>query len=127
MPTLYEQHQRSQRKDMARVLRLAEQYIMTPALARIYMAATACGPHHCGMSNLYICHAIERVTCGAGMITLQAGQQLKAIIAKRMKYWCSLEVWLNEEGGVPFEMQTLELMQEYRHRWLQVLIKEFSE
>lgn len=127
MPTLYEQHQRSQRKDMARVLRQAEQYMMTPALARIYIAATACGPTHYYPSNRYICHAIDRVTAGADMITLQAGQQMKAIISKRMNYWCAVEVWLDKEGGVPFSMQTLELLQEYRHRWLQVLIKEFSE
>ena len=122
MPTLYEQHQRSQRKDMHRVLCRAEQYIMTPALARIYTSVARTE----NLSNRYICHAIERVTEGASIITLQAGQQLKQIIAKRMNYWCSLEVWLNNEGGISFHMQTLELMQEYRHRWLQSLIKEFS-
>jgi hypothetical protein len=72
----------------------------------------------------YICYAIESAQDNRGSYdSLMAQKAIRAIIHERMgDAWC-LEEWVHRQG---IRGATHDMMQEYRHRWLQSLIKEFS-
>jgi predicted house-cleaning NTP pyrophosphatase (Maf/HAM1 superfamily) len=45
----------------------------------------------------------------------------------RVKKYCHVGEWLIKEAGIPLEQLTYENLQDYRHRWLDHLIKEYEE
>jgi hypothetical protein len=73
----------------------------------------------------YICHAIEYAAKYHGMNLSYGRERLLSTISERLQGHATLEFWLNR-NGVSVSDQTPALMQDYRHRWLQELIKEFS-
>jgi hypothetical protein len=80
---------------------------------------------YCGKCT-YICNAVDRAAKKAGKIGI--GKYItKEIIAVRLggTIGKTLDGWLDEQG-VPCEDRTTAAMQEYRHAWLDMLIKEFS-
>jgi hypothetical protein len=67
----------------------------------------------------YICSAIIMAP-GRGGCT-----PARSVVSQRLGKHAYLGKWLTEQG-VPREQQTDRLMQQHRHAWLDLLIKEFS-
>lgn len=69
----------------------------------------------------YVCFAISRNICRTNKAQVAA----RKVIMQRLNGYGDVQDWL-ENRGVHHSMFTHVNLQEYRHRWLQELIKEFS-
>lgn len=73
-------------------------------------------------SNTFICHAID----ASWSPTLQAKVNAKRVITSRLEGYCTLGEWLMTKVNIPaYKISTLRI-QQHRHAWLDLLIKEFS-
>lgn len=73
----------------------------------------------------YICITIHSLVEG-GSITYRDMQAAKNVIQGRMGGYASLDAWLEHKHGIPAIKLTKTRMREYRLRWLDSLIAEFS-
>ena len=76
-------------------------------------------------SPMHICIALRRAS-DKGKITAKVRKRCQEIIAQRIGDRGALESWLRFKGIKNTEL-TRQRMQAYRHAWLDLLIKEFSE
>ncbi len=76
--------------------------------------------------SLFICYAIDSIRGRMYHLACYA-DEAKAIIQKRLGIHCSVYGYLRYELRVPREQLTDKNIQDFRHRWLQELIREFSE
>ena len=78
-----------------------------------------------GHLPMYICLALS---CASDKrkITAKVGKHCQEIIAQRIDRRYTLESWLSSKRVKETEL-TRQRMQAYRHAWLDLLIKEFSE
>ena len=93
------------------------------AVAAAYKAAKQYLSHtyHIGSKEQFICHAIRRAQTRGGALAAE-------VIMKRLApYGNCVESFLEKTVG-PSEMYAdQDAIQKYRHRWLDALIKEFSD
>jgi hypothetical protein len=81
----------------------------------------------------FICHALARVRHRTSDLQMMVGcDEAERIIMKRITTrWYTVEHWLeNKIGWATFEAArnaNRNVVQEYRHLWLDSLIKEFSK
>lgn len=101
------QYTKAQRKSIADAFRAAKEVLWN---------GTGCLPRG---KERYICYALT-MSPGMGGRTLA-----KKIISERLGRHAYLENWLSAQG-VPRVQQTVRRMQQHRHAWLDLLIKEFS-
>jgi hypothetical protein len=84
-----------------------------------------------GDKNEYICHAIQDTNVkdehGCPSRLTPGGAGAVHMIAERLSPCASLDGWLEHRQGIKSEDLTWENMQAYRHRWLKMLIEEFSK
>ena len=73
----------------------------------------------------HICIALSRAS-DKRKITVKVRKRCQEIIAQRIDRRYTLEGWLTRKGIKKTEL-TCRKMQAYRHAWLDLLIKEFSE
>ena len=73
----------------------------------------------------HICIALSRAS-DKRKITVEVRKHCQEIIAQRIDRRYTLEGWLTRKGIKKSEL-TYQRMQAYRHAWLDLLIKEFSE
>jgi hypothetical protein len=78
-----------------------------------------------GPSNktLYICYAIEHAY-EAGVGTFLTRIWLKRFIRERLGEYVTVNEYLEYVLNIPVELLTHKNVQEYRHRWVNALIKE---
>ena len=74
---------------------------------------------------MHICIALSYAT-DKRKITGKVKKHCREIIHQRLDKRIALESWLNSKGIKTAEF-TRQRMQAYRHAWLDLLIKEFSE
>ena len=74
---------------------------------------------------IHICIALSRAS-DKRKITVEVRKHCQKIIAQRIDRRYTLEGWLTRKGIKKTEL-TYQRMQAYRHAWLDLLIKEFSE
>ena len=74
---------------------------------------------------VHICVALSRAS-EERKITVRVRKRCQEIIAQRIDGKVTLERWLISKGIRNAEL-TCQRMQAYRHAWLDLLIKEFSE
>ena len=82
-------------------------------------------PRFLGGLPIHICIALSRASENR-KITVKVRKRCQEIIAQRMDKRYTLESWLIYKRIKKAEL-TCERMQAYRHAWLDLLIKEFSE
>ena len=78
-----------------------------------------------GCLHIHICTAVSQASVKR-KITVKVRNRCQEIIAQRIDRLNTLESWLNSKGIKNAEL-THQRMQAYRHAWLDLLIKEFSE
>lgn len=107
-----------QRRNIAKALRLAKK-----RLSRKH------GPNE---PNLYICLCLNQVaeaTKSPGIV--EGCQDAKEIIQDRLTPFSSVGGWLDRMVGFGYGDYSYHLqaghIQDYRHRWIDALIEEFSE
>lgn len=62
-----------------------------------------------------------------GKITTEQQKLAKRLINDRIHPHYTVGTWLNRSAGIPDRLFTPKAMEAYRKRWLESLIKEFSE
>lgn len=73
----------------------------------------------------YICIALKNA-CNKKEISVKAQIACALVISSRLDGAFTIRTWLREQG-ICAEAMTYAHMQAYRHAWLNLLIKEFSE
>ena len=76
---------------------------------------------------IYVCMAVMQAN-GAFCFSVANEQTQEAcrIINKRLDGCNDIRVWLKSKANIPESQLTSDNLQEYRHRWLQSLIDEYS-
>lgn len=77
-------------------------------------------------SHTFLCWALDAAH-GREEITSEQWSLAKELIAKRIHPEGTVRYWLEESAGVPKAELKTEPVRAYRKRWLESLIKEFSE
>ena len=75
--------------------------------------------------SIFICVALSHAS-DRRKITVRVRKHCQKIISRRIDRYSTLESWLNSKGVKNAEL-TRQRMQDHRHAWLDLLIKEFSE
>lgn len=71
----------------------------------------------------WICNALNAAgRLNENTFEIQASNSIIASLERSLNGWSSVELWLNDEHGVPFEDLTLERMLEYCLRWIDEMI-----
>lgn len=80
-----------------------------------------------GEKYQFICHAIQRATLER-LCSLEAGELAEEMILERLNGVITVECWLgrNVPGYRDYNHHP-HAVQQYRHRWLNALIEEFSK
>lgn len=98
------------------------------AIAKAFRAAKKHLWDGCGESANYstICYSIEaamsRDQCSRG-----GGYNAKGVVMGRLGDSCTVVGWLIDKRFISGNTHNGKTVQEYRHRWLDALIKEFSK
>ena len=79
-----------------------------------------------GFKTKYICYALDDAYVN-GKIDRNTHKKARNIIRERLYPYDELITWLMLSAGIPTEQLTNSNMQKYRHAWLNLLIKEFSQ
>jgi len=97
------------------------------AAAKEYLAKP--GEYRYCMKQEFICHALLAARW-SGQITEAVQELAISVVINRIDNQRTVQGWLCAEGYLPRDLslqETFDLCQEYRHRWLDALIKEFSD
>ena len=102
------------------------------ALSKAFVAAkeylASAGEYYSRTKQEFICHALRDAQIG-GRITKQARELATSVVMDRIYNHRTVQGWLYTNGYLPGDLpprKTFNLCQEYRHRWLDALIEEFS-
>lgn len=107
-------HTAKQRKAIAAAFRAAKPYLLT-------------GSEHIrvpGVSS-YICFALDEA-CRGGHIDHKTLMKTIGVVEQRLAPRDCVRSWLALEVNTPKHLLTNQNVQQYRHRWLHALIKEFE-
>ncbi len=107
----------TQRLGIHKILKAAVKHLVGPAAMPVEQGTR---------QEYFICHAIDRAAHITPRLACYA-DNAKAVIQKRIFPYGNVKYWLEENAKIPRLKLTYNDVQDYRHRWLQALIKEFSE
>ena len=106
---------KKQRKQVCSVLKLA-----------VSELDDGIGPHRRNNKATFICLAIHYTKYKNYDASLQIKRLARSVINDRLGRHSAVCDWLRSVVGINKDLLTRQNLQEYRHRWLQELIKEFS-